>query len=175
MLEYANHLESHVGESIDQAQNGGGQADDPGMPRQWSSSPKEFVNKSGGGETILQNSSEGISRVAARLEGALQHLESGQVDSEASNGTCHYGRLLVEALAARFAEQILEWEKEAKKELKIYRKDCRRKRTRRSTQLYPRQGPPPLQDRRTEHFPPERSRDKYLQAAAINGRKAFRF
>jgi len=126
MLEYANHLESHIGESIDQAQNGGGQADGPG-----NAEAVEFLSerireiKAAAAKQSLQNSSEGISRVADRLEGALQHLESGgQVDSEALERDLSIADgLLVEALGALVSpEQILEWEKEAKKELKIYRK-----------------------------------------------------
>jgi len=51
-------------------------------------------------------------------------------------------RLLIEELRACVLPEVaLEWEKEAKKELKVYKKDCRRKRTKNLRQFHGRQAP----------------------------------
>jgi hypothetical protein len=68
---------------------------------------------------------EGIGRVLAKLEDATRNLETGtRVDSESLERDLGIiDEILVEELAPAIAlEQMTDWEKEAKAELKVYRK-----------------------------------------------------
>jgi hypothetical protein len=136
MEEYARYCESRVGEA-----HAGAQAQ--ALPESAESNPqmKDDYEKS----EVLQYLSgiigeiktlsakqyisgialEGMSRVLARLEEILCNLESGtRVDSEALERDLGIiDEILVEDLSTAIpAEQMNEWEKEAKVELKVYRK-----------------------------------------------------
>ncbi len=125
MEEFTRHQESRVGES-------------PGEE-----SPKTEGDESGRSEilnSIFQRINEiktlsakqyfcenagGIHRALARLEEIMQNLETGtRIDSEALERDLGIvDEVLMEQLRlATSAEQTAEWEKEAKSELKIYKK-----------------------------------------------------
>ena len=133
MAEYASHLESRVGEHPEEAEDtsaGGDPASDnrqgPGLQELLAfisariGEIKSLVAKQYPVETP-----EAMARVLERLEELRRNLESGaRMDSEALERD--FGlidRLLVEELRACVSpEEALEWEKEAKKELKVYKK-----------------------------------------------------
>jgi hypothetical protein len=133
MEEYAAHLESHVGESSAQTQTSSGSreadAEDRNEPETESvlsfledrkSEIKALSAKQYTGSTL-----EGIQRVLARIEEIVHNLETtSQVDAETLERDLRIADgLLIEALqSAVSAEQNVEWEKEAKKELKVYKK-----------------------------------------------------
>lgn len=133
MTEYASHLDSRVGESsadnqdvssdmANASEKKEGPAPDQilGFISARIDEIKALVAKQYPGEAP-----EGIGRVIARLEEVMQNLQSGsRFDSEALERD--FGiidELLVAELGARIPpEQFDEWEKEAKKELKVYKK-----------------------------------------------------
>jgi hypothetical protein len=133
MTEYARHLESRVGEHTeDDADTAKAGESDSGKSRGLDvkealdfisariSEIKTLVAKQYPVETP-----EGMSRVIERLEEVRNNLGSGStMDSEVLERD--FGlidRLLVEELRVCVApEALLEWEKEAKKELKVYKK-----------------------------------------------------
>jgi hypothetical protein len=133
MTEYASHLESRIGESP---------ADSPDAPGNAESAPdnKEgpdlaqvlaFISarigeiKAVAAKQYSGDAPEGIERVMTRLEEVMHNLQSGsRFDSEAIERDF---ALIDQLLAAEFGasvspEQSDEWEKEAKKELKVYKK-----------------------------------------------------
>jgi hypothetical protein len=133
MEEYAGYLESRVGESAENSEGAPASteaaSDKGGSPSQaevlaFISSRideiKTLVAKQYPGEEP-----EGINRVLARMEEVKHNLETGgRVDSETlERDFVIIDELLVSELNTRIApEQAAEWEKEAKKELKVYKK-----------------------------------------------------
>ncbi len=135
MEEYASHLESHVGESSGEAmsapansQTGSDRKDEPGTEdvgalvfarineikalcaKQYSEKAFEF---------------EGLNRVLARLQEVAQNRDSGSpVESEGLERDLRLidDLLMAELRALVSSEEMLEWEKEAQKELKVYKK-----------------------------------------------------
>jgi len=133
MEEYANHLESHVGESsgevlsaLGDSQTGPDRKSEPGtdvvaaLVSERISEIKALCEKQYSGEA-----SEGFNRVLARLQEVLPNQGlSASVDSESVERDLRLidELLLAELQALVSPEEMLEWEKEAKKELKVYRK-----------------------------------------------------
>jgi hypothetical protein len=131
MTEYANHLESRIGESPESGQALG----------ETSAEPKDELSVAGTLEFISEriheikgldakqsqeSTQEGIGRVLARLEEVLGNLKSSnRIDSETlERDLAIIDSLLVTELRAAIApEEMVGWEKEAKKELKVYRKN----------------------------------------------------
>jgi hypothetical protein len=133
MEEYAAHLESHVGESSAQTPTSEDaqktDADDENKPE--TESVLSFLAERIGEIKALSakqypgSTLEGIQRVLARIEEIVHNLEtSSQVDTETLERDLKItDDLLIEALQSAVpAEQNAEWEKEAKKELKVYKK-----------------------------------------------------
>jgi len=133
IAEYQTHLESHVGESSVHAQaSAEGQeagVEDKNEPETEAvlgflstriSEIKALSAKQYPGSAL-----EGIQRVLVRMEEVVHNLETGnQVDSETLERDLRIiDELLIEALqSAVSTEQNVAWEKEAKKELKVYKK-----------------------------------------------------
>ena len=133
MTEYASHLESRIGESS---------ADNPDASANEESTPdsKEgpdlaqvlaFISarigeiKAVAAKQYSGDAPEGIERVISRLEEVMHNLQSGsRFDSEAiERDFALIDQLLAAELGASISpEQSDEWEKEAKKELKVYKK-----------------------------------------------------
>jgi hypothetical protein len=133
MEEYAAHLESHVGESSTHTQTS---SENPEADADRTNEPEaeavlSFLSariseiKALAAKLYPGNTSEGIQRVLGRLEEVVHNLEaSSQVDSETLERDLRIiDELLIEALqSAVSTEQDIAWEKEAKKELKVYKK-----------------------------------------------------
>jgi hypothetical protein len=133
MTEYAGYLDSRVGEASENFQSASADAEaaaekkdgpDPAEILAFISSRideiKTLVAKQYTGEDP-----EGIPRVLARLEEMKQNVETGgRVDSEKlERDFAIIDEILVAELQACIPpEQAAEWEKEAKKELKVYKK-----------------------------------------------------
>lgn len=133
MEEYAGYLESRVGESAENVQNASAGAeaasDKAGGP-----SAAEIIGfissrideiKTLVAKQYPVEEREGISRALFRLEEVKQSLETGgRVDSETlERDFAIIDELLVSELSALIPpEEAAEWEKEAKKELKLYKK-----------------------------------------------------
>ncbi len=133
MEEYAAYLESHVGESSAHTQtSSAGQeagADDKNVPE--TESVLSFLAERIGEIKALsakqypESTLEGIHRVLARIEEIVHNLETGnQVDTETLERDLRItDDLLIEALQRGLSPELnVEWEKEAKKELKVYKK-----------------------------------------------------
>jgi len=132
MTEYANHLESHVGESSESptAQDGiGTGAKKEEAPE--AAASLEYIRermdeiKALSAKQCPESTLEGIRRVLARLDELCRDLEKGgRTESETLERDLSIidGLLVTELRASISPEQMLEWEKEAKKELKVYRK-----------------------------------------------------
>ena len=133
MTEYAGHLESRVGESPADNQ------DLSSEPNAASEKKEEFdltqvlgfisarisEIKTLVAKQYTGNEPEGITRVITRLEEVMQNLQNGsRFDPEAlERDFVIIDELLVAGLRACISsEQFEEWEKEAKKELKVYKK-----------------------------------------------------
>jgi hypothetical protein len=133
MTEYAGHLESHVGESAPDAQT---ESTGPEAASHGKNEPEIeeiFVFLTARISEIKalltkqypESACEGLHRVLSRLEEVLQHQATGgQGESETLERDLRLvDDLLVTELKALVpSEEALEWEKEAKKELKVYRK-----------------------------------------------------
>ncbi|HTY63614.1 MAG TPA: hypothetical protein VMG30_15305 [Acidobacteriota bacterium] len=130
MAEYARHLESRIGEHPEDE----AKADEPASDKGQDPDGKEvsgFISariseiKSLVAKQYPTETPEGMSRVLERLEELRNALESGtRLDSEALERD--FGlvdRLLVEELRASVPpDEAAVWEKEAKRELKVYKK-----------------------------------------------------
>jgi hypothetical protein len=133
MAEYADHLESHVGESSAGMQTASADAEAASDGKE-EPEAKEIVAflseriseiKALAAKQYSESVSEGFHRIIARLEEVLQNLKAGsQNESEMLERDLRLvDDLLVTELKALVSpEETLEWEKEAKKELKVYRK-----------------------------------------------------
>jgi hypothetical protein len=128
MAEYANHLESHVGESQEKPQEGAS-AEKKASPG--SAMVLELISERIGeikalsAKQLHESTQAGVDRVLARLEEVLINLQSaGRFDSESlERDLAIIDELLVTGLRATvLPEQMRGWEQEAKKELKVYRK-----------------------------------------------------
>jgi hypothetical protein len=128
MAEYASHVESRVGESLDGENKPveGENKDEPGI-----AAATEFLSgrireiKAVAAKQLQQNTSDGLNRVLARLEEVMQNLKAaGRIDSETLERdlTIIDDLLITELRSVIRPEQMLGWEKEAKNELKVYRK-----------------------------------------------------
>lgn len=132
MTEYAGHLDSHIGESLegDSASDAiitdVGNKDEPGISAilEFISERIDEINRLQ--TKLLQETAfEGASRVLARLEEIRQNLTGGgRLDSESlERDLSIIDDLLVTELRATIpADQMSEWEAEAKKDLKVYKK-----------------------------------------------------
>lgn len=133
MAEYASHLESRVGEHTeDAADASAAEASDPDTgPGPDSKEMLEFISariseiKSLVAKQYPVEAPEGMRRILERLEEIRAHLESGsRMDSETLERDFSLidGLLVEELRACVLPEEALEWEKEAKKDLKVYKK-----------------------------------------------------
>jgi hypothetical protein len=134
MAEYANYLESHVGESSEKAQKveEGGETSSDVDDESARTEATAFIYARIGEikelsvkQSSVEDINEGIERVLSRLEEIAQNLETGaQVDLETLERDLGIvDDILVTALRPVIPpEQIVDWEKEAKAELKVYRK-----------------------------------------------------
>jgi hypothetical protein len=128
MTEFAGHQESRVGESAEEQspadadeKNKSGQAEVLGFLSQRIGEIKALLVK----QCLSESALEGAQRAQDRLEEIFRHLEaSSEFDSEAIERDLGIvDGILMEGLwQAIPSEQMADWEKEAKTELKIYRK-----------------------------------------------------
>jgi hypothetical protein len=133
MSEYAGYMESRVGESSESFQNAPADVE-TAAEKQDGPDPAEilaFISlrideiKTLVAKQYQGEDPEGIPRVLARLEEMKQSLETaGRADSEKlERDFAIVDEILVAELRACISpEQAAEWEKEAKKELKVYKK-----------------------------------------------------
>jgi hypothetical protein len=133
MTEYASHLESHVGEAPadgqrDTAEKAESTEKAEGFDRTqvlaYLSSRIDEI-KSLAAKQYAEEVPEGMRRVISRLEEVRDDLQNGtRFDSEAleRDFVLIDQLLVVELQACVSPEQRDEWEKEAKKELKVYKK-----------------------------------------------------
>ncbi len=133
MAEYASHLESRIGEASTEAQTGASGTEaspinsdgpDLGEALEYISARIDEI-KSLAAKQYPVEAPEGIQRVIARLEEVRQNLQRGhRFDSEAlEKDFALIDLLLVEELRTCISpEQVDEWEAEAKKELRVYKK-----------------------------------------------------
>jgi len=136
MAEYANFQESHVGESTvistAQPELAASEADAKAKDR---FEKKEILDYLSGiiseirtvsaKQYLSEGTLEGVMRVLARLEEINGHLEtSARIDADELERDLGIvdGILVAELESAVPSEQMSEWEKEAKTELKVYRK-----------------------------------------------------
>jgi hypothetical protein len=136
MQEFERHRESRIGESATAARAEAGLPENEGSPD--SRNESEVAESAGYLSSIIreietlsakQNLSgfalEGVRRVRERVEAMLQSLQNGtETDLEAlERDLSIVDGILIEALCSvTSAEQTAEWDKEAKAELKVYRK-----------------------------------------------------
>ena len=130
MAEFAEYLECRVGEQEAEASSIASDHTGEDQPAQKDiqdllsariAEIKELTTK----QSLGSDGIEGIGRVLARLQAIAQELESGRsFDCEALERDLNMiDELLVAVLRNLVApEETAEWEKEAKKELKVYRK-----------------------------------------------------
>jgi len=133
MSEYAAHLESHLGESTVQTQ-AYSEGIEAGTEEEKQPDKEVVLNFLSARISEIENLTrkqslgdalEGIQRVLIRIQEVVSNLKSGdRMDSETLERDLRMiDELLVTALSgAVVAEQKLEWEKEALKELKVYKK-----------------------------------------------------
>jgi hypothetical protein len=131
MAEFAEHLESRVGESTAGptgspiSETGTAETNEPGA-NEITGLISERIGeiKTLIGKQSTESSLEGLQRVQSRLEEILQIREADRIDLESiERDLTLIDNLLISELRDLVpSEEMLEWEKEAKKELKIYRK-----------------------------------------------------
>jgi hypothetical protein len=133
MTEYASHLESRIGESSEDhpaesagAENAAGQNQGPDVAQvlEYISARIDEI-KTLAEKQCSGDAPEGIRRAVVRLEELIQDLQScSRFDSEAlERDFTTIDKLLVAELGACIPPELSdEWEKEAKKELKVYKK-----------------------------------------------------
>lgn len=128
MTEFAAHLESHVGESTPDTQSASvdpeAAKEGPGIEETTGLiSARISEIKAVSAKQYPESAAEGLDRVLARLEEVQKSRESG-VDTEAMERDLGIiDDLLVAELRTLVSpEEALEWEKEARKELKVYKK-----------------------------------------------------
>jgi hypothetical protein len=128
MTEFASHQESRVGEStVEQPLT-----DAAGKNQSGPKEVLEFLSQRIGEiktllakQCLVESAIEGVQRAQDRLEDIIRHLEtSSGFDTETIERDLGIvdGILMEELWPAILSEQMDDWEKEAKTELKIYRK-----------------------------------------------------
>jgi hypothetical protein len=127
MAEYAGHQESRVGESAEQTQVETSARDESGRTEvlEFLSVRIDEIKTLSTKRYLDESVLDSIQRAQGRLEEIMRHLETGAgVDSEALERDMGIvDEILMEGLIpAVSAEQMAEWENEAKAELKIYKK-----------------------------------------------------
>jgi len=132
MTEYASHLESRVGESSEPLKAPDGGETGPEKEEEPAGAASlEYIRermdeiKALSAKQCLESTIEGTGRVLARLDEVCRSLEKGEhIDAEAlERDLTIIDEILVTELRKSISpEQMLEWEKEAKKKLKVYRK-----------------------------------------------------
>jgi hypothetical protein len=127
MAEYASHQESRIGESLEQTPDEASTKDESGRTEvlEFLSGRIDEIKTLSANQYLGDNVLDGIQRAQDRLEEIMQHLETGAgVDSEALERDMGIvAEILMEGLIPAIpAEQMAEWENEAKAELKIYKK-----------------------------------------------------
>jgi hypothetical protein len=136
MSEYAGYLEAHVGESrkksdaepetTAQPDNSDVQNDsETAEAREYLSAVIVELKDLAAGERLSEFITEGVDRVLERLEEMVRLLQSGTpADMEAVERDLGIAdEILVEALITGIPdEKTIQWEKEAKADLKVYRK-----------------------------------------------------
>jgi hypothetical protein len=133
MAEFSSHMESRVGEATADSQNLSEKTETvpAGEKELENKEISEFLSeriseiRAVSAKQSMAGVLEGIRRVLARMEEVYQNLLSGnRIDSEALERDLRMidDRLVAELRAAVSTERILEWEKEAKRELQVYKK-----------------------------------------------------
>jgi len=127
MAEYASHQESRVGESLEETtkETSSNNETEKTEVLHFLSERIHEIRALSEMQHLGENVLDGIQRAQDRLEEILQHLEKGSaVDSETFERDLGIvNEILMEGLIPGVpAEQAAEWEKEAKTELKIYKK-----------------------------------------------------
>jgi hypothetical protein len=133
MTEYASHLDSHIGEAPADGQTASGEKAESTKKNDGFNRTQVIAYLSERIDEIKnlvakqypEEAPEGMRRVISRLEEVLKNLQSdGSFDSEAlERDFVLIDQLLVTELQACVSpDQRDEWEKEAKKELKVYKK-----------------------------------------------------
>jgi hypothetical protein len=131
MTEYARHLEARVGESMDvqtesvvsetitAGDDGPGIDEITGLISERIREIKTLSEKQ-----YAESALEGLHRVQTRLEEILETRDSEQINKESiERDLALIDNLLTSELSGLVPpEEMLEWEKEAKKELKVYKK-----------------------------------------------------
>jgi len=133
IAEFASHLESHVGEASEDhlpVTDAAGSPDTKDAP-----DIQATINficerldeiKSAGAKQSDETAAEGIQRVVERLEEVLKDLvNSGRLDTEGlEHDLSIIDDVLVAALRATIPDELIkEWEVEANRELKVYKKN----------------------------------------------------
>jgi hypothetical protein len=137
MAEYARYLEAHIGEaapaggetpagdSARQAQDG--EASGPGKDQvtQFIAARISEIESVQEKHSVREGAAETLERVLARLEDLARSVESGRQIKleEVERDLGILDELMIAELRAEISpEQMTDWEQEAKKELKIYKK-----------------------------------------------------
>jgi hypothetical protein len=129
MEEFGRYRDAHVGESADSLKtttDGTEKKDEPGIKeiREFLSARIDEI-KALSAKHYLGSAFEAVPRALSRLEEICGSLESGicpELETVERDLRIIDELLITELRASVSSEQSLEWEKEAKKELKIYRK-----------------------------------------------------
>lgn len=130
MAEYASYVESRVGEPSPGTQTapaGDKAADEPGKEAVLALISERIgeIETLSAKQSVSGGSVEGIERVQTRMQNMMRDLQTGTcVDSESLEKDLSMidELLMAELRAAVPAEEWAAWEKEARKELKVYKK-----------------------------------------------------
>jgi hypothetical protein len=128
MEEYAHYVESRVGESLEKIAEEGSseEKEGPGIAASIELISERIREiKALLAKQLPASTRAGIGRVQDRLEEVLFNLQTaGRIDSESLERDLAIidDLLVMELGAAIVTEQMVEWEQEAKKELKVYKK-----------------------------------------------------
>jgi hypothetical protein len=131
MTEFAEHLETRVGESVDAqtasvvSETASAESHEPGIDEivgYISERIREIKTLSE--KQYSESALEGLHRVLTRLEEVLQIRDADRIDTASiERDLALIDNLLTSELRGLVpSEEMLEWEKEAKKELKVYKK-----------------------------------------------------
>jgi hypothetical protein len=146
MSEFANYLESRVGEARpeaaaapeaeapsrkagDESRNGPNDDNEVSEALEYLAALADDIKTLSAKHTSGESVAEGVERVRARLEEMLESARSGtRVDLESLERDLGIAdEILVDTLRSAVPDEAMsEWEKEAKKELKVYRKKLSR-------------------------------------------------
>jgi hypothetical protein len=133
LAEYAGHLESHIGESLENGEQAADEAnrqagkEDTGTPHAIEFIAERICEiKNLESKQWSAGAADEIRRVRERLEEVSENLQgSGRIDSETlERDLTIIDDLLVRALRTLIpADQMIAWESEEKKDLKVYKKN----------------------------------------------------